>query len=105
MSDYYKSLSNIAKSRYEEKLQIVGLTISDDPYSPENGKNFLRDNMSHWPKVEYGNIFAYFVKRPGVYSQEQLLSWKQLDSYNYFQNGYVGPVAVWEFGQVVNAAS
>ena len=26
--------------------------------------------------------------KPGVYMQEQLLSWKQMDSFNYFQSGY-----------------
>ena len=35
----YKSLSNVA--RYKEKLQIVGLTICDDPYSPENATPFV----------------------------------------------------------------
>ena len=54
--------------------------------------------MSLWPNVEYGHIFAYFIERPGIYIKEQLLSWKQLESYNYFHNGYVGPVRVWHFG-------
>ena len=36
------------------------------------------------------HIFIYFIKRPaGIYTAEELLSWKQLDSYNYYQNGYV----------------
>ena len=39
--------------------------------------------------MEYGHIFAYFIRRPGLYTQEQLISWKQLDAYNYFQAGYV----------------
>ena len=87
----------MAKSRYREKLQTVGLTIEDDTYIPENHKNYLTDNMSLRPKVEYGHIFAYFIERPGVYTQQQLLSWKQLESYNYFQNGYVRTISV--FGQ------
>ena len=99
MSEHYNGLKNTAKSRYREKLQSVGLTIEDDPYIPENHKNYLTDNMSLWPKVEYGHIFAYFIEHPGVYTQQQLLSWKQLESYNYFQNGYVGTIFVWQFGQ------
>ena len=39
--------------------------------------------------MEYGHIFAYFIRRPGLYTREQLISWKQLDAYNYFQAGYV----------------
>ena len=30
--------------------------------------------------------------RPGFYTQEQLIAWKQLEAYNYFQNGYVRSV-------------
>ena len=98
MSEYFRRLSEHSGSRYKEKLQAVGLSIEDDPYLPENDARFT-DNMSVWPTVEYGNIFAYFIERPGVYTQEQLLSWKQLEAYNYFQNGYVGSVSVWQFGQ------
>ena len=39
-----------------------------------------------WSIVEYGHIFA---ERPGVYTKEQLLAWKQLESYiNYFHMQY-----------------
>ena len=48
--------------------------------------------MGLWPQVEYGNIFKYFIEQPGVFTQEQLLSWKQLESYNYFRNGHVRTV-------------
>ena len=48
--------------------------------------------MVNWPKIEYRHIFAYFISRPGTCMQEQLLSWKQLEAYNYFQNGYVRTV-------------
>ena len=41
MSEYYNGLSNTVKSRYREKLQIVGLTIEDDPYIPENHRSTL----------------------------------------------------------------
>ena len=34
-------MSNTAKSRYREKLQIFGLTIEDDPYIPENHRSTL----------------------------------------------------------------
>ena len=64
MSEYFKSLSNTAKSRYKEKLQAVGLTIEADPYIPGSDNKYLSDNMAQWPRVEYGNIFAYFVQRP-----------------------------------------
>ena len=36
MSSYFKSLDWQGKERYREKLESVGLTLKDDPYSPEN---------------------------------------------------------------------
>ena len=50
--------------------------------------------MTAWSPLEYGHIFTYFIRQPGLYTQEQLLSWKQLEAYNYFENGYVLSVHV-----------
>ena len=94
MSDHYLSLKETAKARYRLKLQLLGIPLESDPYTSGNA-NF-QDDMTAWPPVEYGHIFGYFIRRPGVYTQEQLLSWKQLDSYNYFTNGYVRTVMVWD---------
>eukprot|EP00731_Ephydatia_muelleri_P022382 Em0014g973a len=52
--------------------------------------------MSHWPPIEYGHIFCYFVDRPGVYTRQQMLQWKQLDAYNYFTSGFVRTVEMWD---------
>ena len=93
MSEYYKSLNAEAKERYEEKLKHAGLSLDDDPYDDTN-KNKYEDDMTAWPPLEHGHIFTYFIRRPGFYTQEQLLSWKQLEAYNYFQNGYVRSVHV-----------
>ena len=46
--------------------------------------------------MEFGHIFCYFVERPGVYTKKQLLQWKSLEGYNYFQSGYVREVKIWE---------
>ena len=97
MGEYYESLNEEEKIRYRNKLEAVGLSIKDDPYSKNNEDKYI-DSMSNWPRVEYGHIFRYFIERPGLYTQEQLLSWKQLDSYNYFQSGYVRTVLSCAFG-------
>ena len=39
-----------------------------------------------------GISFVSFVDRPGVYTRQQMLQWKQLDAYNYFIRGYVRTV-------------
>ena len=90
-SDYFRSLEAPAKWRYVEKLSTVGFFLGDDPYLPKNEVRFS-DDMTTWPQIEFNDIFTYFISRPGLYTQEQLLSWEQLDSYNFFQAGYVRSV-------------
>ena len=50
--------------------------------------------MAGWPLVGYGHILAYFIMCPGGYTLEQLLCWKQLEGYNYFQSNYVGTIHI-----------
>lgn len=95
MSDYFQALCGEEKARYEAKLAKVGISISDDPYKPSD--KFVSD-MSGWPSIEYGHIFSYLITRPGVYTLEQLLSWKQLEGYNYFQSNHVRSVMLRKFG-------
>lgn len=45
-------------------------------------------DMSLWPKIEYVHIFAYFITRPGTYTQQELVPWKQMEAYNYFESGH-----------------
>ena len=49
-------------------------------YSSQTDSDFNED-MSNWPSVEYGHIFSYYISRPGTFTQEELLSWKQMDAY------------------------
>ena len=62
-SSYVNSLDAEAKRRYCEKLSSVGLSTTDDPYLPANVGKYAND-MTTWPKIEYGNIFGYFITRP-----------------------------------------
>ena len=95
MSEYLLRLQGHAKkARYVEKLHLLGLKECDGPYSDLKSSKFV-DDLTKWPAVEYGHIFGYFVTRPGLYTQEQLLSWKQLDAYNYLQSGYARTILVW----------
>ena len=96
MSVYFESLSADGKKRYREKLETAGLTVNDDPYS-SNPERFTLD-MAKWPKIEYGHIFSYFITRPGTYTQQELVAWKQMEAYNYFQSGYVRTVLCRRFG-------
>ena len=74
------------------KLQLLGLNKEDeDPYK---STNFV-DDMTLWPPVSYGDIFCYFIDRPGVYTKQQLLQWRSLKAYNYYQ---VATYALWRSG-------
>ena len=57
MSKCNESLSSNEKARYIAKLEAVGLTLEDDPYSKESGRNF-ETNMTSWPPLEYDHIFG-----------------------------------------------
>ena len=41
LSEYVDSLDGVAKSRYLEKLRVIGLAATDDPYASGNFQNFL----------------------------------------------------------------
>lgn len=98
MSDYLRALCPVAKSRYLEKLSALGLEEKDDPYAVSNLEKFNVDDMSCWPNIEYSNIFIYFIERPGVYTQRQMVQYKSLDAYNYFKSGHVRRVGVLRVG-------
>ena len=96
MSDYFTSLDPVARKRYVERLNLLGLDQSGDPYANSNSGKFAND-MTKWPPVEFGHVFFYFIERPGLYTRRQL--WKSLDAYKYFQSGHVRPILVWSFQQ------
>ena len=87
-------LDPIAQRRYIAKLQLLDLAEEDDPYAQQNSGKFV-DDMSKWPVVEYANIFFYYLERPRVYTSRQLMQWKSLEAYDYFQIGYVREVMIW----------
>jgi hypothetical protein len=75
-------LDGVAKSRYFDKLNVLGLAATDDPYASGDFQNAMR----LWPPVEFGHIFCYFIQRPGVYTRQEILQWKQLEAFNYFKS-------------------
>ena len=79
---YLQSLDHISRKRYLQRLKVLGLA-EDDPYLETKLERFT-DQMTAWPQVEFGHIFGYFIKRPGVFTQEKLLDWKSLQAYNFF---------------------
>ena len=77
LSEYVDSLDGVAKSRYFDKLKVLGLAASGD----------FQNAMQLWPPVEFGHIFCYryLIERPGVYTRQELLQRKQARSVQLFQ--------------------
>ena len=78
MSTYLRSLDPVARERYTKRLDVLGLKEEDDPYAERNSHKF-KDDLASWPSIEYGHIFCYFVQRPGLYTQQELMQWKSLE--------------------------
>ena len=78
MSDYLLSIDRVSKKRYLKRLELLGLTEKDDPYLEDNQLKRFLNRMSAWPQIEYGHIFGYCIKKPDVYSQPELLDWKNI---------------------------
>ena len=92
MASYQVScLDSVAQRRYRDKLSLLGLNEDEDPYQ---SINFI-DDMTLWPPVSYGDIFCYFIDRPGAYTKQQLLQWRSLEAYNYYETGHVRTVEIW----------
>ena len=72
MSSYVTSLDPVAKDRYNEKLKLLDLSETEEPYELWKTDKFV-DDMTLWPAVEYGHIFCYFVDRPGTFTKTQLM--------------------------------
>ena len=47
-------------ARYQEKLSLLGLSVSEDPYELWSKDKFV-ESMSLRLLLEYGHIFCYFV--------------------------------------------
>ena len=57
----------------------------DDHFSAWNDSKF-EDNTSLSSKLSTGlHIFCYFVDHRGVYTHQELMQWKSLEAYNYFE--------------------
>ena len=82
---YKDSLSALDRARYERKLDIVyadsGLEVLD-PFSIPQEK--WKDDVSLWPPVEFGQLYAYLVDTPGPFTREKLKAYKSLEAFNYY---------------------
>ena len=91
---YYATLSSEAsKSRYGEKLRLIqGI----DPY--ELKMNEWKDDLDLWPEITYIHVCMYLIITPSRYTEQDMLNYKSLDSYQNFVKGWVRQVLVKDVG-------
>ena len=78
-----------------EAIGLLGLSEIEEPYELWKSDKFVAD-LTLWPPVEYGHISCYFVERPGIFTRRELMQWKSMEAYNYFQSGRVRCVKVFQ---------
>ncbi len=91
--EYSKSLDYPSQRRYANKLQIDGEKLPD-PY--EILDTLWQDDVTKWPNMEFGDLYTYLIDTKGPYTKESLKAYKSLQAYNYFYNGYVRTVYIFE---------
>ena len=83
LSDYAERLPNDAKSRYREKLDVIG---GIDPFQPGNIGTELEDRL---PDVDASDLVSYLVLQTSFITAKQFKAHKGLEAYNQFVSGWV----------------
>ena len=91
-SDYYFNLHSNVKSRYEETLVAINLSI--DPFSIQENEFVLSKDFTKWSYISYADIFAYLINFPSIYTKKSLKAYKSLESYKYVLSGLVFDIQV-----------
>ena len=92
-SKYYFELKDDSKKRYNDKLKLIN--CKKDPFkrleSPDTFSG-VTTRWHEWPDLMYPDIYNYLILTPSLYTHEQLKSYKSLDGYNQYMNGWVGDI-------------
>ena len=83
---YVNTLPVAEKRRYLLKLEVLYNSndpdIAIDPYQLDDGK--WKDDVTLWPPVEFGEIYAYLIDTPGPFTREKMKAYKSLEAFNYY---------------------
>ncbi len=89
-SSYYGAMEEKVKTRYLEKLDILGEGVSD-PYTFDVVES---RSLSDMPSIKYPDIYNYLINTPSPYTKEELKSYKSLMGYKYLLAGWVSNISV-----------
>ena len=90
-SEYYHHLDGTGRTRYKEKLTILGGIT--DPYLTMGRK---QDGLEwhEWPDVQYPDIYNYLIATPSPCTKEEMKAYKSLEGYRQFVDGWVSNIYV-----------
>ena len=88
---YYYSLEESSKSRYKEKLALLG-GITDPYITMDQDTESL--HWQNWPEVTYPDIFNYLITTPSPYTMQELRAYKSLEGYKQFVDGWIFNIKV-----------
>lgn len=83
---YRDKLEPAVKSRYLEKLKLIG---GVDPYDLKK----LSSDVTTLPSLTYPDIVNYLVFTPSVYTLDDLKNYKSLEAVNQVECGWVSCVS------------
>nr|XP_054755271.1 uncharacterized protein LOC129261235 [Lytechinus pictus] len=89
-STYFNGLDEASKARYEEKISFIG---GVDPYSLP--KRSWSEDPDIFPAISYADIVNFVLFSPSPYTLEDMRSYKSLEAYNQFVNGWVRDVSAY----------
>ena len=110
-SQYLEELSDEArKKRYQDK--VAQLQATADPFcllqrggKGKNGNYSAEMDWLDWPSVTYADIYNHLIQTPSEYTHQMLKSYKSLDGYNYFCNGWISGVKVVKIEQSIKCVA
>ncbi len=93
LSGYARELPEDAKRRYLDKLMLMD---GMDPFLlPSSSLRTRATPAASLPLVEASDIVSYLVLQTSFLTAKQFKSYKSLEAYNQFVNGWVKNVQAW----------
>ena len=82
----------VAKKRYKEKLEMLGLDMESDDDPLALSKSKFTTSPDGWPVIEVGQIIKYFIDTPAAHTDTTQLAHRSLEADNFVKDGFVQTV-------------
>ena len=82
-TEYFSTLPEVERQRYVTKVELITKKKFDEALDPYQIADWV-DDISLWPPVEFGSLYAYLIETPGEFTKDTLKAFKSLEAYNYY---------------------